>query len=112
MTEQVKEAFAPAVDLTVTDKLRMLLDITKKNQPFARPHGGAEPRDGHARLADSLRRGRDLRASVWRRRPSCAVSNLPCHTVVMQPSGPPLGRRGPGLSVPLARYYAFSAITV
>src|SRR3954469_16076872 len=30
MTEQVKEAFVPAVDLTVTDKLRLLLDITKK----------------------------------------------------------------------------------
>jgi sigma-B regulation protein RsbU (phosphoserine phosphatase) len=30
MTEQVKEAVAPAVELTVTDKLRLLLDITKK----------------------------------------------------------------------------------
>lgn len=30
MTEQVKEAYAPTADLTVTDKLRMLLDITKK----------------------------------------------------------------------------------
>lgn len=30
MTEQVKEAFAPTVELTVTDKLRLLLDITKK----------------------------------------------------------------------------------
>src|SRR3954471_21669015 len=29
MTEQVKEAFATAADLTVTDKLRLLLDITK-----------------------------------------------------------------------------------
>ncbi|HEV7374219.1 MAG TPA: GAF domain-containing SpoIIE family protein phosphatase [Pyrinomonadaceae bacterium] len=30
MIEQVKEAFAPTVQLTVTDKLRLLLDITKK----------------------------------------------------------------------------------
>jgi len=30
MTEQVKEALAPTVELTVTDKLRLLLDITKK----------------------------------------------------------------------------------
>src|SRR5947209_1378819 len=30
MTEQVKEAFAPVANLSVTDKLRMLLDITKK----------------------------------------------------------------------------------
>ncbi|HKR01580.1 MAG TPA: GAF domain-containing protein, partial [Pyrinomonadaceae bacterium] len=30
MIEQVKEATAPAVELTVTDKLRLLLDITKK----------------------------------------------------------------------------------
>jgi hypothetical protein len=30
MTEQVKEAVAPHVNLTVTDKLRLLLDITKK----------------------------------------------------------------------------------
>jgi sigma-B regulation protein RsbU (phosphoserine phosphatase) len=30
MIEQVKEAFAPVVQLTVTDKLRLLLDITKK----------------------------------------------------------------------------------
>ena len=30
MTEQVKEAFAPHAELTVTDKLRLLLDITKK----------------------------------------------------------------------------------
>ena len=30
MTEQVKEAFAPGAELTVTDKLRLLLDITKK----------------------------------------------------------------------------------
>jgi sigma-B regulation protein RsbU (phosphoserine phosphatase) len=30
MTEQVKEAFAPRAELTVTDKLRLLLDITKK----------------------------------------------------------------------------------
>jgi phosphoserine phosphatase RsbU/P len=30
MTEQVKEVFAPPADLTVTDKLRLLLDITKK----------------------------------------------------------------------------------
>ena len=30
MTEQVKEAFAPPANLTVTDKLRLLLDITKK----------------------------------------------------------------------------------
>jgi sigma-B regulation protein RsbU (phosphoserine phosphatase) len=30
MTEQVKEAVAPVVELTVTDKLRLLLDITKK----------------------------------------------------------------------------------
>lgn len=30
MTEQVKEAYAPPTELTVTDKLRMLLDITKK----------------------------------------------------------------------------------
>src|SRR6059058_5774840 len=29
MTEQVKEALAPTVELTVTDKLRLLLDITK-----------------------------------------------------------------------------------
>jgi sigma-B regulation protein RsbU (phosphoserine phosphatase) len=30
MIEQVKEALAPVVQLTVTDKLRLLLDITKK----------------------------------------------------------------------------------
>jgi sigma-B regulation protein RsbU (phosphoserine phosphatase) len=30
MIEQVKEALAPTVELTVTDKLRLLLDITKK----------------------------------------------------------------------------------
>ncbi|HKC64577.1 MAG TPA: GAF domain-containing SpoIIE family protein phosphatase [Pyrinomonadaceae bacterium] len=30
MTEQIKEALAPVAELTVTDKLRMLLDITKK----------------------------------------------------------------------------------
>ena len=30
MAEQVKEAFAPGAELTVTDKLRLLLDITKK----------------------------------------------------------------------------------
>lgn len=30
MTEQLNEAVAPAVELTVTDKLRLLLDITKK----------------------------------------------------------------------------------
>src|ERR1051325_3301693 len=30
MTEQVKGALAPTVELTVTDKLRLLLDITKK----------------------------------------------------------------------------------
>jgi sigma-B regulation protein RsbU (phosphoserine phosphatase) len=30
MTEQVKEALTPTVELTVTDKLRLLLDITKK----------------------------------------------------------------------------------
>ena len=30
MTEQLQEAVAPAVELTVTDKLRLLLDITKK----------------------------------------------------------------------------------
>ncbi|MDQ3817251.1 MAG: GAF domain-containing protein, partial [Acidobacteriota bacterium] len=30
MAEQIKEAVAPAAELTVTDKLRMLLDITKK----------------------------------------------------------------------------------
>lgn len=30
MTEQVKEALAPTVELTVADKLRLLLDITKK----------------------------------------------------------------------------------
>lgn len=30
MTEQVTEAVAPSTELTVTDKLRMLLDITKK----------------------------------------------------------------------------------
>src|SRR5438128_11338441 len=30
MTEQVKEAFAQPANLTVTDKLRLLLDITKK----------------------------------------------------------------------------------
>jgi sigma-B regulation protein RsbU (phosphoserine phosphatase) len=30
MTEQVKEVLAPTVELTVTDKLRLLLDITKK----------------------------------------------------------------------------------
>src|ERR687887_552513 len=30
MTEQVKEAPAPTRELTVTDKLRLLLDITKK----------------------------------------------------------------------------------
>jgi sigma-B regulation protein RsbU (phosphoserine phosphatase) len=30
MTEQVKEALVPTVELTVTDKLRLLLDITKK----------------------------------------------------------------------------------
>jgi sigma-B regulation protein RsbU (phosphoserine phosphatase) len=30
MIEQVKEAIAPVVQLTVTDKLRLLLDITKK----------------------------------------------------------------------------------
>jgi len=30
MTEQVKEAFAPPANLTVTDKLRLLLDISKK----------------------------------------------------------------------------------
>ncbi|HEX8843883.1 MAG TPA: GAF domain-containing SpoIIE family protein phosphatase [Pyrinomonadaceae bacterium] len=30
MTEQVKEAYAPTLELTVTDKLRLLLDITKK----------------------------------------------------------------------------------
>lgn len=30
MTEQVKELLAPTVELTVTDKLRLLLDITKK----------------------------------------------------------------------------------
>jgi sigma-B regulation protein RsbU (phosphoserine phosphatase) len=30
MMEQVKEAFAPTAELTVTDKLRLLLDITKK----------------------------------------------------------------------------------
>src|SRR5215212_7795118 len=30
MIEQVKEALAPTAELTVTDKLRLLLDITKK----------------------------------------------------------------------------------
>jgi len=30
MSEQVKEVLAPTVELTVTDKLRLLLDITKK----------------------------------------------------------------------------------
>jgi sigma-B regulation protein RsbU (phosphoserine phosphatase) len=30
MSEQVQEAFAPAAELSVTDKLRLLLDITKK----------------------------------------------------------------------------------
>src|SRR5687768_15135579 len=30
MTEQVQAVIAPTVELTVTDKLRLLLDITKK----------------------------------------------------------------------------------
>jgi hypothetical protein len=32
MIQQTKEL--PMIGLTTTDKLRMLLDITKKNQPF------------------------------------------------------------------------------
>ena len=46
--------------LTTTDKLRMLLDITKKISQSLDLAGSPQSGDGHARLADSLRCRRHL----------------------------------------------------